>query len=204
MANKYLSDLHLGHERMLKMAKEGVNGQLGKRAGFRDISEINDYIIQQWNEHVNSADDIWILGDFSYRSRIDVGKYLARLSGHKHLIIGNHDIKWMKNVDLARYFENVSHMDVIKDAGKTIILCHYLLMEWSQSRHARYSLSGCSWLIHGYIHDSTTCEAYHYIKEKLPCALNAGFEIPGNDYPMTFEELLENNHKWYGREINYM
>ena len=33
--------------------------------------------------------------------------------------------------------------------------------------------------------------------------VKAGFDIPGNDYPMTFEELLENNHKWYGRETDY-
>ena len=39
--------------------------------------------------------------------------------------------------------------------------------------------------------------AYHFIKEYLPCALNACFEI--NDHPATLEELIENNRKWYGR-----
>ena len=58
MANKYWSDLHLGHDRMRQMAQEGVNGQLSKRARFGDISEMNDYIIQQWNEHADSSDDI--------------------------------------------------------------------------------------------------------------------------------------------------
>ena len=32
----------------------------------------------------------------------------------------------------------------------------------------------------------------------LPCALNAGFDI--NDHPVTLEELMENNSRWYERE----
>ena len=202
MARRYLSDLHLGHANMLLMADCGR--ELVKRRQFQDISEMNEFIVRQWNEHVDPDDDVWIPGDFSYRSKIDVGKYLSRLAGHKHLIIGNHDIKWMKNIKLSQYFESVAHMDVVKEGSKTITICHYPLMEWSQSRHARYSLDGCSWLIHGHIHDSKTCEAYKYIKEKLPCALNAGFDIPGNDYPVTFEELLENNDRWYEREQAYL
>lgn len=50
----------------------------------------------------------------------------------------------------------------------------------------------------GHIHNSTTTDAYGYIKEHLPCTLNAGVDI--NNYePVTFEELLENNNRWYER-----
>jgi len=71
------------------------------------------------------------------------------------------------------------------------------MLEWAQSRYAKYSPEGYSWLIHGHIHDLKG-EAYHYIKEHLPCALNAGFDI--NDHPVTLEELMENNSRWYERE----
>lgn len=189
MANKYLSDLHLGHAHILEMSKRGER--------FADVEEMNRYIIQVWNEHVDNSDDVWIPGDFSYRSGVAVGTYLNQMKGHKHLVIGNHDIKWMKNIQLSKYFESVSHMEVIKDGKKTITICHYPMMEWSQSRYAKYIPDGCSWLIHGHIHDSTTCAAYQYIKEYLPCALNACFDI--NDHPVTLEELIENNRKWYGR-----
>lgn len=37
---------------------------------------MNRYIISQWNEHVDDSDDIWIMGDFSYRSKLAVGIYL--------------------------------------------------------------------------------------------------------------------------------
>ena len=189
MANKYLSDLHLGHAHILEMSKRGEK--------FTDVDEMNRYIIRVWNDHVDNSDDVWIPGDFSYRSGVAVGTYLNQMKGHKHLVIGNHDIKWMKNIQLNKYFESVSHMEVIKDGKKTITICHYPMMEWSQSRYAKCNPDGCSCLIHGHIHDSTTCAAYRYIKEYLPCALNACFDI--NDHPVTLEELTENNRKWYGR-----
>ena len=141
MANKYLSDLHLGHAHILKMSKRGER--------FADIDEMNRYIIRVWNEHVDDSDDVWIPGDLSYRSGTAVGTYLEQMKGHKHLVIGNHDIKWMKNIQLSKYFESVSHMEVIKDGKKTLTICHYPMMEWSQSRYAKYSPDGCSWLIHG-------------------------------------------------------
>ena len=199
MANRFISDLHLGHAKILESATAG--GRMEKRKVFQNISEMNEHIIRQWNEHVDESDDVWIAGDYSFRSASDVGAYLSAMTGHKHLIIGNHDLQWLKKVELSKYFESVSHMEVIKEKSKTITICHYPLMEWAQSRYAKYALAGSSWLVHGHIHDSKTCEAYHYIKEKLPCALNAGYDIPGNDYPVTFEELLENNRIWYARNV---
>lgn len=41
MANKYLSDLHLGHARILEMSRRGER--------FADVEEMNEYIIRQWN-----------------------------------------------------------------------------------------------------------------------------------------------------------
>ena len=188
MANRYISDTHFGHENILS-----------SRPQFHSIEEMNETMIKNWNECVDKEDHVWICGDFSYRSKVDVRKYLSRLKGHKHLIIGNHDIKWMKNFDLDRYFESVEYMTVIKDRKKSITLCHYPMMEWPQSRYAQFSLEeGRTFLIHGHIHNSTNCEAYKYIRNSLPCALNCGVDI--NDYrPVTLEELFANNEKWYGR-----
>ena len=193
MANRYLSDLHLGHDNILKMTDRG------KR--FCNIDDMNAYIIREWNEHVDDSDDVWIVGDFAYRSRLAVGTYIEAMKGHKHLIIGNHDVKWMKNIRLDKYFESVSHMEVIKEGIKMITICHFPLMEWVQSRYAEYSSEGRSWQVHGHIHDSRSCDAFRYIQDKLPCALNAGFDI--NDHPVTLEELIRNNAKWYGRADAY-
>lgn len=57
MANKYLSDLHLGHAHILEMSKRGER--------FADVEEMNRYIIRVWNEYVDNSDDVWIPGDKS-------------------------------------------------------------------------------------------------------------------------------------------
>lgn len=59
MANRYLSNLHIGHDNILKMTDRG------KR--FCNIDDMNAYIIREWNEHVDDSDDVWIVGDFAYR-----------------------------------------------------------------------------------------------------------------------------------------
>ena len=188
MSIKYISDLHLGHEKIIRTI----------RTQFRDAEEMDAYVMKQWNDHVDKDDEVWICGDFSFRAKRNVRGYLENLKGRKHLIIGNHDMDWMKKLELSYYFESVSHMEVIKDGKKTITLCHYPLMEWSGCRYARYAMDGTSWLIHGHLHNSRNCSAYDHIRDFLPCALNCGCEI-NHYHPVSFEELLENNDKFYQR-----
>ena len=73
----------------------------------------------------------------------------------------------------------------------------YPLLEWNGSRRAKNQQTSISWLIHGHIHNSRD-NVFEYIKDNLPCALNCGVDINGFE-PVTFEELLINNNKWYGR-----
>lgn len=185
----FTSDLHLGHENVITSC--GRN--------YATVDEMNDNLIDRWNAKVSENDEVYILGDLSYRSPVHISSYLKRMAGKKHLLIGNHDIKWLKNLtDTGEYFESVEYMSVIKEGKNLITLCHYPMLEWNRSRYAEYQEGSTSWLIHGHIHNSRTCDAYDFIKEKLPCALNAGVDI--NNYePVTFEELLENNSRWYGR-----
>ena len=69
--NRYISDLHLGHRNIIKMS----------RPQFECLENMNEYLIRRWNESVDTDDEVWICGDFSYRSKVDVGYYLKRLKG---------------------------------------------------------------------------------------------------------------------------
>ena len=187
---KYVSDLHLGHSKILE-----------SRTQFQTVEEMDAYLIEQWNMHVDKDDEVWILGDLSFRAKGNVEDYLKQLAGKKHLLIGNHDTTWMKKVDLSKYFETVSHMEVIRDGKRRITLCHYPMMEWSGSRYSVYSLEeGVSWLIHGHLHDSRNSKAYQEIVRNIPCALNCGVDLNGY-HPVSFEELFENNAKFYGKNL---
>ena len=72
---------------------------------FLTVSEMDEAIIQNWNRKVKPEDDVWILGDFVFRSRNSPEWYLQKLQGHKHLIVGNHDSATLKSRHLDQYIE---------------------------------------------------------------------------------------------------
>lgn len=195
MSVLFTSDLHLGHANIILTCGRNLEG-CGEN--LATVEEMNDFLIRKWNEKVKEDDIVYILGDLSYRSSISVKTYLKQLKGRKHLIVGNHDFQWQKNIaNINDYFESVSDMKVIRLGEKLITLCHYPLLEWNGSRRAKNQQTSISWLIHGHIHNSRD-NVFEYIRDNLPCALNCGVDINGFE-PVTFEELLANNNKWYGR-----
>lgn len=195
MSVLFTSDLHLGHANIILTCGRNLEG-CGEN--LATVEEMNDFLVRKWNEKVKEDDIVYILGDLSYRSSISVKTYLKQLKGRKHLIVGNHDFQWQKNIaNINDYFESVSDMKVIRLGEKLITLCHYPLLEWNGSRRAKNQQTSISWLIHGHIHNSRD-NVFEYIRDNLPCALNCGVDINGFE-PVTFEELLANNNKWYGR-----
>ncbi len=195
MAVLFTSDLHLGHENIIATCGRNVESC---GMDFDLVKDMNTFLINKWNQKVKEDDEVYILGDLSFRSGESVKTYLKQLKGRKHLIIGNHDYNWIKNVrNMDEYFETVSNLEIIKLDNKLITLCHYPLLEWNGSRRANNQEKSLSWLIHGHIHNSRD-GVYEYIRDNLPCALNCGVDINGFE-PVTFDELLINNNKWYGR-----
>ena len=185
----FTSDLHFGHRHVLEAC----------RPQFETTDEMDRYLLENWNSTITDRDEVYILGDLCYKSKHQVEYYLSQMAGIKHLIIGNHDYKWMKELeDKERYFVSIENMSVISIGKNLLTLCHYPLLEWNRSRYALDYETSTSWLIHGHIHNSTTLDAYRYIKEHLPCALNAGVDV-NNYVPVTFEQLVENNNRWYAR-----
>ena len=132
MAVLFTSDLHLGHANIILTCGRNLEG-CGEN--FATVEEMNDFLIRKWNEKVKEDDIVYILGDLSYRSGISVKTYLKQLKGRKHLIVGNHDFQWQKNItNINDYFESVSDMKVIRLDEKLITLCYYPLLEWNGSR----------------------------------------------------------------------
>lgn len=89
---------------------------------------MNRVLVENWNARVRPEDHVWVVGDFAYRSAESPVTYLAKLNGRKHLVLGNHDYKWIKNVKLEDWFESVDLMAQAEDEGVRVILCHYPLM----------------------------------------------------------------------------
>jgi calcineurin-like phosphoesterase family protein len=178
----YTADLHLGHDNIIKHCERPFSG----------AKEMNQALIDNWNEVVSNADTVYILGDFAFRSKYSMKPVLRDLKGTKHLILGNHDVGWMKNLDPRDFFASVSDIKQIDDTYSQgdihITLCHYPMLSWNRREYGAIH-------VYGHIHNNTKGLAFETLRRTK--ALNAGVEV--NDYrPVTLDQLIANNiaHYW--------
>ena len=164
----YISDTHLGHKNIIKHCNRP----------FKTVEEMDETIINNWNKVVKKDDEVYILGDFSYRNSTSGANYLKRLNGKKFLIIGNHD-----NVtpEMRALFEWVGVYKEVHDNGHKIVLFHYPIVEWDGYFRDSYHF-------YGHIHNNFENDA-HKIMKDIPHAYNVGADILGFT-PRTFDEIV--------------
>lgn len=173
----YTADQHFGHSNIIRFCDRP----------FVTVAKMDEVLIKNWNNIVSDHDIVYILGDLVFRSDKHASYYLDRLKGVKHLILGNHDHKWIKNCNLKKYFASVSYYLDIKDDEKRLALSHYPMLSWGGE--ARGALH-----IYAHIHNKKDGLVYDTLKQ-MDNAFNAGVEI--NDYrPVTLDELILNNRKF--------
>lgn len=132
----FISDLHLGHENIIKYS----------RHQFENIAQMNETIIRNINEVVAEDDELWILGDFSYKcdKRSSIAFCHRIKCKNVHLVVGNHDHEYTKE-DCV--FDTITRCHVLKTEYGEVILCHYPFMEWEHSHRGSIHL-------HGHIHST--------------------------------------------------
>lgn len=177
----YIADTHFGHANIMRIDKRP----------FSDVHEMDEYMIFRWNERVNPDDNIYVVGDFSYKGINPPESYLRRLKGKKHLLIGNHDIKLLKNKAAMSYFETVNDILTIQDGNNQVVLCHYPLIEWPHYYRNAYH-------VYGHIHNNNNKANLIMAEEER--ALNAGVML--NNYsPSSLNELI--NNKKYSNNYSH-
>ncbi len=165
----YTSDLHLGHANIIKLCNRP----------FADVNEMDHVLIANWNSRITNNDTVYIVGDLCFRAA-EPENLIAQLKGKKHLILGNHDSTWLKNVDATKYFKSVERMIVFGNGKCKVTLCHYPMMSFEGD-----------YLIYGHIHNNKNANYWSLLSE-MDNALNAGVEV-NSYFPVTFEELIANN-----------
>lgn len=176
----FIADTHFGHKNIIRLCNRP----------FKDIEEMNNTLIKNWNHKVRGNDTIYILGDMFFRC-YNVEEILRQLKGKKHLIIGNHDSSWINKVNLDKYFLSVSDLKVISDGKRAITLCHYPMLTWKHQMR--------SYMIHGHIHNNTDADFFPLLTSRKN-VLNAGVDI-NHFKPATFDELLINNTEFKNRSL---
>lgn len=76
----FTSDLHIFHENVIRYSGRP----------YKDVQEMNEMLVKNWNDTVSPDDTVYCLGDFSMAAR-PVETFTPRLNGTKYLVPGNHD-----------------------------------------------------------------------------------------------------------------
>ncbi len=85
----FTSDLHFGHVNICEYSgRPFAHGPDG-------VEEMNEQIIENWNEDVGPDDLVYVLGDFAMGRIAETLPLGRRLNGHKVLVAGNHDRCWI-------------------------------------------------------------------------------------------------------------
>jgi calcineurin-like phosphoesterase family protein len=155
---------------------------------------MNSFIISRNNQYVQPSDTLYILGDVIVRPEtISKAAFAAELfsymnatvgllSGHKQLILGNHDYEYRDNPDFTGFFESVQESKTFLLQKRWIQLYHYPVLNWY-----RRNKGGIH--IYGHMHDETVCRDYE-IMAAQPHAFNVSVEVTGYR-PVSFDEILQ-------------
>lgn len=79
----FTSDPHFGHKNIMR--PDYCNRP------WTTVEEMDEALIQRWNEVVGPDDHVFVLGDVSFHKPARTKEIIARLNGTKYLVKGNHD-----------------------------------------------------------------------------------------------------------------
>lgn len=185
----FIADTHFGHANILAFDNRP----------FTDINIHDETLIENWNNKISIHDECWILGDISWHNATKTNIILSKLNGIKHLIIGNHDHKLLRNRDFQSQFQSIQDYKELRipsmsgPGSETLVLSHYPNPCFNSHYYGAYHF-------YGHVHNSYEWAMMEHLKrqsEELydkPCnMINIGAMLPYINYkPLTFEEIVDN------------
>lgn len=97
-----IADTHFNHKNIIDYCNRP----------FKDVEDMNETMIKNWNETVSNTDVVIHLGDVAFGNKEDAKKILGRLNGRKILIRGNHDL-WSDDFYKECGFEQISKFPIL-------------------------------------------------------------------------------------------
>ncbi len=162
----FTSDTHFGHSNIIKYCARP----------FKDVVEMNNTMIDNWNKVVGKHDTVYHLGDFCFgREDYEFDLYFKKLNGDIIFIEGNHDKLAKRN--RHKFFNYHKLHEIIHgDAGQPIVLCHYAMRVWNKSHRG-------SWHLYGHSHGTLTDD---------PTSLSFDVGVDCHNFtPISFEQVAE-------------
>ena len=168
----FTSDTHFNHTNIIRFCDRP----------FGSTEEMNEKLIGNWNSVVGADDIVFHLGDFCLGGSAEWTKVLDRLNGKIYLIIGNHDLKNMKQGFIGR-FEHVAMEMRIEIGKQKIYLNHYPFLCFEGGYKD-------VWQLFGHVHtrkNNTGIDAGR-LQYLYPTQYDVG--VDNNDFmPVSFEQV---------------
>jgi len=197
----YIADSHFFHRNLLdKMDCRG----------FESVEEMNEYMLNKWNNKVRDNDEVIILGDISLGTAEETSELLNKLNGRLFLIKGNHD----RFLDKPEYglerFEWVKDYAELSDNKRKVVVCHYPICCYNLQYRVDEEGNPKSYMLYGHIHNTDDekllneyilkTRSYEKIgpdnqKHNIPCNMINCFCMFSDYEPLTLDEWIENDKK---------
>jgi len=130
----FSSDFHLFHKNVIRFDNRP----------FKNINEMHETIVHNWNDVVQDDDTVYYLGDLTFGSINKTKEIIYTLKGKIIWIKGHHDKEKVIN-KLKDRFESVHNYLELREKG--IVLFHYPILSWNGIHRG-------STLLHGHCHQN--------------------------------------------------
>ena len=168
----FTSDTHFTHANIIRFCSRP----------FKNVEEMDETMIANWNRVVSENDIVFHLGDFCMGGSSKWRNVLNRLNGKIYLIIGNHDMKNLKQSCSDR-FEKVAMQMYIEVDKQKIYLNHCPFLCYGGAYRD-------TWQLFGHVHtnkNNTGIDAPR-LKMLFPTQYDVG--VDNNNFtPVSFEQV---------------
>lgn len=182
----FISDYHIGHTNVMRFDERP----------FKDLKDMEQKLIEKWNNKVQNDDTVYFLGDMFWCDDIKARAILKTLKGNKILIPGNH-MKGVKNQENRKLFQGIYDYKELNIDDKFVIISHYPIFSWKNMRYNSIHL-------YGHLHNTKEQKLFEQnIKMMrgydLPYrAYNVGCMMPYMNYePQDLDTITKEGEKYY-------
>jgi calcineurin-like phosphoesterase family protein len=131
-----ISDTHFDHENIIKYCNRP----------FITVTEMNNKLLNNWNNTINDDDNVFFLGDMAFgRNSKSARWWLTQLKGNKIFIKGSHDkgIRSTSIIDKKTVVVDNYFLTKINDLSILLIHNPINVPAWHYG-----------WVIHGHVHNN--------------------------------------------------
>jgi len=169
MIHWFTADWHLYHENVIRYCNRP----------FDSVEEMDQTIIQRFNDRVGPGDMVYFLGDFCFKppKSVEVWDIIDHLNGRIVFIKGNHDTRNTLNTRITALELNLSNTSM------------YLVHDPAHA-NPNYYIN-----IVGHIHQRWRFKRWEPAPHEVGYLINVGVDV-WDFYPVSFNEMITKFEKW--------